>query len=370
MGNWMRLMKPIVGLRQDPGNIAFVALLPLRLFLGVTFIYAGLNKFTDPQFFSPTAPNFIGKQMGGYVQSGSPLSPLLTHLAIPHAVFFGAVIALGELWIGISALLGLFTRLGALGGLITNLIFFLTATWGVYPYFLGGDLPYAAGWLTLMLAGPGLYSLDEYFFSQASRASRTVDGSDSMAGDSQAPRALPYPSSLAHERMSRAAYLRGLGSAAALALVATVFAGAAKLVGAETGSSSSDEQQPAPAGKSGPAKNSTPAKASAPAPSSGKKLASANSVPRNSAAQYTDPGSGDPALLIHLPSGEFVSYDAICTHAGCTVGYDPNQNLIVCPCHGAVYDPARGAKVLSGPAPYPLKKLQVKVNNGNVYPKS
>ncbi len=347
------------------------ALLPLRLFLGVTFIYAGINKFTDPQFFTSTAPNFIGKQMGGYVQSGSPLSPLLTHLAIPHAVFFGAIIALGELWIGISALLGLFTRLGALGGLMTNLIFFLTATWGVYPYFLGGDLPYAAGWLTLMLAGPGLYSLDEYFFGQASRASRSVAGSDPMPGSSQAPHTLPYPSSPAQERMSRAAYLRGLGSAMVLALVATVFAGAARLVGAETNSSNSDEQQPAPGGKPGSAKSGASVRASAPAPTSRKKLGNANSVPRNSAATYTDPGSGDPALLIHLPSGEFVSYDAICTHAGCTVGYDPNQSLIVCPCHGAVYDPAHGAKVLAGPAPYPLKKLQVKINpNGNVYPKS
>ena len=365
MSNWTRFVKLIIGLRRESGSIPLAALLPLRLFLGITFIYAGLNKFTDPQFFSPTAPNFIGKQMTGYVQSGSPLSPLLTHLAIPHAVFFGAVIALGELWIGISTLIGLFTRLGALGGLITNLIFFLTATWSVYPYFLGGDLPYAAGWLTLMLAGPGLYSLDEYFFGQASHAPHPVAGPDG----SGAPSALP--SSLAHERMSRAAYLRGLGSAAVLALVATVFAGAAKLVSAETNSSESAEQQSAPGGKSGSAKSGTSSGASASAPASRKKLVNVSSVPRNSAAQYTDPGSGDPALLIHLPSGKFVSYDAICTHAGCTVGYDPNQNLIVCPCHGAVYDPARGAKVLAGPAPYPLKKLQVKINpNGNVYPAS
>ena len=366
MSSLMRLMKPIIGLRQDPGNIPFVMLLPLRLFLGITFIYAGLNKFTDPQFFSPAAPNFIGKQMSSYVQSGSPLSPLLTHLAIPHAVFFGAVIALGELWIGISTLLGLFTRLGALGGLVTNLIFFLTATWGVQPYFLGGDLPYAAGWLTLMLAGPGLYSLDEYFFGQATRASRNVAGSDPSAG-------LPYPSSPAHERMSRAAYLRGLGVAAVLAVVGVFFAGAAKLVGADTDSSTSPTARRLGSG-GGSAEKNSPTGASASTSSSdasSKKLGNVSSVPENSAAQYTDPGSGDPALLVHLPSGKFVSYDAVCTHAGCTVGYDPNQSLIVCPCHGAVYDPAHGAKVLAGPAPYPLKKLKVNIKpNGNVYPAS
>ncbi len=28
------------------------ALLPLRVFLGVTFVYAGLDKLTDPAFFA------------------------------------------------------------------------------------------------------------------------------------------------------------------------------------------------------------------------------------------------------------------------------------------------------------------------------
>ena len=365
MSNWTRLVKPIIGVREEPGIIPFAALLPLRLFLGITFIYAGLNKFTDPQFFNPTTSNFIGRQMESYVQSGSPLSPLLTHLAIPHAVFFGVVIALGELWIGISILAGLFTRLGALGGLGTNLIFFLTATWGVHPYFLGGDLPYAAGWLTLMLAGPDPYSLDEYFFGRASRASRPAAAGVASRTPSTRP-------TVVGERMSRAAYLRGLVAAAVLAVVGVFFAGAAKLIGADTDSSTRPTGRRLASG--GPAGNNSPTGASASTSSSGassKKLGNVGSVPKNSSAQYTDPGSGDPALLVHLPSGKFVSYDAICTHAGCTVGYDPSQSLIVCPCHGAVYDPAHGAKVLAGPAPYPLKKLKVNIKpNGNVYPAS
>lgn len=69
---------------------------PYASLLGVTFVYAGLQKLTDPQFFSPTAPGFIGRQMSGFARSGSPLTPLLTHLAIPHAAFFGALIAFAE----------------------------------------------------------------------------------------------------------------------------------------------------------------------------------------------------------------------------------------------------------------------------------
>jgi len=159
-----------LGVRGEPGRVPAFALLPLRLFFGATFIYAGLQKLTDPQFFSPTAPGFIGRQMSGFVRGGSPLSPLLTHLAIPHAAQFGALIAFCELWVGLSTLLGLFSRLGALGGLAISVTFYLTATWTVHPYFLGADLPYALGWLTLLLAGPGLYSLDAYFFGRVLRA--------------------------------------------------------------------------------------------------------------------------------------------------------------------------------------------------------
>ncbi len=39
----------------------------------------------------------------------------------------------------------------------------------VHPSFLGPDLPYALGWFTLALAGPGPYSLDERFFAPALR---------------------------------------------------------------------------------------------------------------------------------------------------------------------------------------------------------
>jgi thiosulfate dehydrogenase [quinone] large subunit len=36
------------------------ALFPLRLFLGLTFVYAGVQKLTDPGFLHPGAPTYIG----------------------------------------------------------------------------------------------------------------------------------------------------------------------------------------------------------------------------------------------------------------------------------------------------------------------
>src|SRR5215469_1418489 len=71
-------------------------LLPLRLFLGITFVYAGIQKLTDPQFFNARATGFIGRQIMAFAH-GTPLHNILLQIVLPHAVFFGAVIALGEI---------------------------------------------------------------------------------------------------------------------------------------------------------------------------------------------------------------------------------------------------------------------------------
>src|SRR6185437_8035058 len=164
------MLNHLIGSRREPDRAITAALLPLRLFIGATFAYAGLDKLTDPTFFDANAPTYIGQQMAGYVRAGSPLSWLLTNLAIPHATFLGALIALGELWVGLATLAGLLTRVAALGGLVLSLTFYLTSSWSIQPYFMGPDLPYALGWLTLLLASPSAFSLDASFFGAARRA--------------------------------------------------------------------------------------------------------------------------------------------------------------------------------------------------------
>lgn len=99
--------------------------------------------------------------------------------------------------------------------------------------------------------------------------------------------------------------------------------------------------------------------------SGGKVIARKSKVAPGSAIGFTD--SGQPAVLIHLKDGRFVAYSAICTHMGCTVGYDKGNDMLVCPCHGSVFDPAHGAKVLQGPAPSPLPTIAIKVKGGKVY---
>jgi thiosulfate dehydrogenase [quinone] large subunit len=97
-------------------------------------------------------------------------------------------------------------------------------------------------------------------------------------------------------------------------------------------------------------------------------IANASSLPSDQSLIYNDPSLG-PIILIHLDSGKFVAYSAICTHAGCQVQFDPSLKDIVCPCHGAVYDPYHNAEVIGGPAPYPLQSIPIQYNSstGNIY---
>jgi len=144
-----------------PGDrwVGLVAL-PLRLFLGLIFTAAAIEKITDPGFFNPAGATYIGKQLQGFVADGSPLSFVITPLAIPNAQLFGWMMTIGELLVGLATIFGLFTRLAAVGGLLISLTLWLTAGWNAYPFYSGSDLPYAFGWLTTLLAGGGLYSLD------------------------------------------------------------------------------------------------------------------------------------------------------------------------------------------------------------------
>ncbi|MER8042396.1 DoxX family protein [Streptomyces sp. NPDC094032] len=134
------------------------ALLPLRIFLGITFIYAGLDKLTTSGFLADSGPGSIGEVMRG-VRDISAL-PALVDLALKSPVGFGYAIALGELLVGIGTLFGLYARVAALGGALISLSLWLTVSWQVNPYYLGNDLAYLMSWLPLLLAGAPLLSLD------------------------------------------------------------------------------------------------------------------------------------------------------------------------------------------------------------------
>lgn len=72
-----------------------------------------------------------------------------------------------------------------------------------------------------------------------------------------------------------------------------------------------------------------------------------------------------PSMLIHHENDEWVAFNAVCTHLGCTVQYHAELKKITCACHGGQYDPHTGQNI-AGPPPKPLMKFAVKVNPTSV----
>jgi cytochrome b6-f complex iron-sulfur subunit len=92
-------------------------------------------------------------------------------------------------------------------------------------------------------------------------------------------------------------------------------------------------------------------------------LKDADKLPAGSALMFKFGAA--PSLLIHHKDGTWVALNAVCTHLGCTVKFEPVEQKIVCACHGGVYD-ARTGDTVSGPPPKPLTRYEAKVSPGSV----
>jgi len=324
------------------------ALLPLRLFLGITFVYAGIQKLSDPGFLHPGAPTYIGSQLQGFA-NGTPGGFLLRTFAIPHAALAGIGVAVLEILIGLLMAAGLRTRLAAAAGLSLNLVFFLTASWHTSPYFLGSDIVFVFAWLPFVLAGAADQpALDNVLENPPEALTRRIRLTPPTAGRAQTG---------LEATTTRRVLLGELATAGlAIAGISTL------LKGPYAGPIASARTLVGSGGGRGGTKR-TSARASG-LPRGAVKLGPGRRLPRGQAATYSDPSDGSPDILIREPDGNLKAFSAVCTHAGCTVGYDGTE--IYCPCHGAQYS-ARTGEVVGGPAPSGLAPKRVVEADGQIY---
>ena len=140
-GKGIPLLGRLRSLRVALMRVSTAAVL-LRLFLGGTMLYAGVDKLIlDPRFLQADGVGSIGDTLRLFVAAGGPLAPLVQALAIGQPILIGAAMAGAQLVVGALLLSGSWVRVGALLGALISLSLALTSSWGVSPYYYGNDLP-------------------------------------------------------------------------------------------------------------------------------------------------------------------------------------------------------------------------------------
>ncbi len=128
-------------------------LLPLRLWVGLSFILAGANKLGKGNFgggFADSVQSFV---TGNLENAYGFYKPFLESVVLPNTGLFAQLVAMGEFLFGLSVLLGLFTRLGAAIGIFMILNFTFTTGRGLW--LPGMDAAYVWALLTLLICAAG-----------------------------------------------------------------------------------------------------------------------------------------------------------------------------------------------------------------------
>lgn len=326
-------------LRRDPrlGEAGWV-LLPLRAFLAVTFLYAGLSKLFDRNYLDPASPLGVRSQMA-HAAAGSPIGGLVTFSA-QHATLVGLLIAFGEVAAGLGALLGLFTRLAAALGLLLALSFFLTVSWRTSPYYFGPDIVFVFAWTPLLIAGDGgVFTVRTAIRRRARQRMRLSAVPD------------PRESAGLTARVDRRTTLASGAVAGIVGAVVVGVGGGLALGRRRSAAAATPSTAPPTGGTQTVTPGSTP----------GPVIANVSDVPVGNAKSFTG-ADGNPAWLLHRTATTWVAFSAICTHQGCPVQWVGGG--FECPCHGATYN--ADGQVTGGPAPAPLPAIPIDVANGQV----
>ncbi|WP_263168758.1 DoxX family protein [Streptomyces sp. SCSIO ZS0520] len=144
-----------------------VVLLPLRVFLGLISVYAGMGKLCDPVYFD-------GGERGSMVKwlhslHPWPLAEPLRDFALAHPVGAGLTIAFLQVFVGVLTILGLWQRFAAAIGALLSAALLVTVSWRTVPAYDAPDIIYLAAWSPLIIAGAPVYSADGRLSSEAWR---------------------------------------------------------------------------------------------------------------------------------------------------------------------------------------------------------
>ncbi|MDQ2813393.1 MAG: Rieske (2Fe-2S) protein [Actinomycetota bacterium] len=128
--------------------------------------------------------------------------------------------------------------------------------------------------------------------------------------------------------------------------------------GAMPGSGRPASSPPAPAARAGQA--AKPKKGAMGPKVAGTVLGHASEIPVGGGKIFT----AAQVVVTQPVRGTYEGFSAVCTHVGCILSEVAN-GTIDCPCHGSEFKITTGA-VVTGPAPRPLPRKQIKIVAGQV----
>jgi Rieske Fe-S protein len=77
---------------------------------------------------------------------------------------------------------------------------------------------------------------------------------------------------------------------------------------------------------------------------------------------FAYPKGDDPAVLLRVDDRQVVAFSQQCTHLGCVVYYEAEEDRWHCPCHEGNFATLTGA-VISGPPTRPLGRIDVEIRD-------
>jgi menaquinol-cytochrome c reductase iron-sulfur subunit len=70
------------------------------------------------------------------------------------------------------------------------------------------------------------------------------------------------------------------------------------------------------------------------------------------------------AWVVRTADQQVVAYGPQCTHLGCAYHWDDGKREFLCPCHSSMF--SIDGKVIAGPAPRPLDRYEVRVEDNKL----
>ncbi|MCU1492771.1 MAG: hypothetical protein JWO62_535 [Acidimicrobiaceae bacterium] len=144
--------------RQTPRAIEFlmqskvmaIGWTAMRVWLGIMWIQAGVAKLWGAE--NPAFLHNNGAGVAGFAAHGTPAyswwGSLLHGFVVPNSGWIGILVAVAEFLIGVALVLGLFTRVAALGSLALLFTYVMSGTASVCAFYALFAIVIVATWRT------------------------------------------------------------------------------------------------------------------------------------------------------------------------------------------------------------------------------